>query len=195
MENNSYFHDLFVREDPQKCLKMIRTGGAKNAAGERVFMNNEESVTPKKRKCKETGRYAQAGKQFGVDRIVLDENDHKDWIGSGSAINMEYHAKEEEKRSSPCYRPSKRKRREPVVEVSNRQQNHIDEPCTNDRSKARAKKRYVVEIQDLLTTQGDNSEDEGKQKESTQYLSSSSSSQDEIVPTSAKARNKKLIDD
>ncbi len=36
-EYNSYYHELFVRDDPKKCLKMIRYGGAKNAGGERII--------------------------------------------------------------------------------------------------------------------------------------------------------------
>ncbi len=35
-ENNSYVHPLFVRDCPEKCLKMIRSGALRNAAGERV---------------------------------------------------------------------------------------------------------------------------------------------------------------
>ncbi len=50
LENNSYFHDLFVRDDPEKCLKMIRTGARKNAAGERVVPTDGRGLHVKKRK-------------------------------------------------------------------------------------------------------------------------------------------------
>ncbi len=52
-EHNAYCHDLFVRDDPKKCLTMIRFGAKKNAAGKHVSATSStdgESAPPKK-KC------------------------------------------------------------------------------------------------------------------------------------------------
>jgi hypothetical protein len=39
LENNSYGHPLFLRDDPERCLDMVRFGATKNAAG--VFIKSK----------------------------------------------------------------------------------------------------------------------------------------------------------
>ena len=36
LEENSYSHPLFLRDDPAQCLKMVRFGATKNAAGQSI---------------------------------------------------------------------------------------------------------------------------------------------------------------
>ncbi len=62
MEVNSYSHPLFVRDDPARCLKMVRFGATKNAAGlsvteqKAMAMTTDEEQEPKDGAPPGTGR-------------------------------------------------------------------------------------------------------------------------------------------
>lgn len=43
--NSRYHHELFVRDDPTKCLKMVRIGANKNAAGDLVVVKEKTKTT------------------------------------------------------------------------------------------------------------------------------------------------------
>lgn len=63
LEDNSYTHPLFLRDDPERCLDMIRFGATKNAAGFSIKGNRAKEIsssspkpkaTPSKRKSSST---------------------------------------------------------------------------------------------------------------------------------------------
>ncbi len=90
---NYYYHDLFVRDDPEKSLTMVRNGSMKNAAGQRVIPKGDNQTTQKGRTSQAAMRNEVAGADFElekglssvevnvpshVNRIMMDSSDESD---------------------------------------------------------------------------------------------------------------------
>lgn len=89
-----------MRDDPEKCLKMIRCGGMKNAAGERVvartLSTGHESTTARQRPLVTTTESEQEEERLQPKDVCQfrgdsDENDEVDSESVSSSASYDEH--------------------------------------------------------------------------------------------------------